>query len=122
MRPASSATLLLLAAVAVLTGCGGGESAGKSKPPAPKAAAKISVSITSPSAGASVKASTRVTGIVTPTTATVDVNGEAAAVADGRFEASVVLERGEDQVRAVAAANGVTDDSVVALIRQPTAA
>jgi hypothetical protein len=82
----------------------------------------VSVRITSPQEGASVKAELVVSGIVTPADATVDVNGEPAEVQNGRFTATVMLTKDDEQLQATAAANGVTDESVVEVDRLPTAA
>jgi hypothetical protein len=63
-----------------------------------------------------------VRGIVSPKNATVDVNGEAARVREGRFHATVVLKKGGRQIQATAVAAGVSDRAAVAVKRLPSTA
>lgn len=117
------ALVVALAAVTALGACGDGDTARNDRAQAtPTAAPRVSVKITAPRDGASVTPRVTVRGIVSPKRATVDVNGEAANVQAGRFDAVVVLYKGETQVQATAAAAGVSDQETVAVTRLPTTA
>jgi hypothetical protein len=80
------------------------------------------VRITAPQEAASVTPRVAVRGLVSPKNATVDVNGRAAHVRAGRFDAVVVLKKGDRRVQVTAAAAGVSDQATLAVKRLPTAA
>jgi hypothetical protein len=76
--------------------CGGGGSTGTDQSTATSTpTSKVSVEITAPQDGASVKRRVVVRGLASPEDATVDVNGEAAHVRAGRFSATVQLSKGD---------------------------
>src|SRR4051794_11438739 len=102
MRKALPKRCSIVAAIGTVAtaACGGGSTtspqATRTSTPAPK----IAVKITSPEKDASVNARVKVRGLVTPEDATVDVNGEAASVQNGRFTAMVLLKKGDQRLRA----------------------
>jgi glucodextranase-like protein len=117
------AALTVLLIVMATDACGGNGSAGDGRPRATSTSVpRVSVRITAPQEEASVRPRVAVHGLVSPTNATVDVNGKAAHVRAGRFNAVVVLRKGDHEVQATAAAAGVSDQASVAVKRLPTAA
>ena len=109
--------------VTALGACGGGDNVRSDRPQTTATAApRVSVRITAPQEDASVTPRVAVRGLVSPTNASVDVNGNAAHVRAGRFNAVVVLKKGDRQVQATAAAAGVSDRATIAVKRLPTAA
>lgn len=118
-----SAPVFAVVATLALGACGANDTATThTAHTRPAHASGVSVRITAPQRGASVKPSVTVRGVVSPQRATVDVNGEPAKVRAGRFSAVVVLKRGDGRLRAIAAAHGVTDQSSVTVRRLPAAA
>jgi hypothetical protein len=112
-----------LGVVMVAGACGGGVNAG-GEPAAATATPpeRVSVKITEPQDGAPVNPRVVVRGLASPESSSVDVNGEAARVRSGHFTAIVLLDKGDAQVQATAAANGSTDQSSVTVKRLPSAA
>lgn len=118
-----SAAFIAVVTLMTLDACGGGDTAGSDTAQAtPSTAPRASVKITAPRQGASVKPRVAVHGLVSPKEATVDVNGKAAHVQAGRFDAIVVLNKGDGQLQATAVAAGVSDQATVAVNRVPSAA
>jgi hypothetical protein len=117
------AVLIAVVAVTTLDACGGGgDGSGDGAQAAPTTAPRVAVKITAPQEGASVAPHVAVRGLVSPNNATVDVNGKAVSVHAGRFNATVVLKKGDAQLQATAAAAGVSDQATVAVKRLPSAA
>lgn len=115
--------LIAIVAMTTLGACGGNRDTSTDGAQAtPTTAPRVTVKITDPQEGASVEQHVAVHGLVSPTDATVDVNGKAADVQAGRFTATVVLSKGDRQLQATAAAAGASDQTTVAVKRLPSAA
>lgn len=119
----AGAALIAGVTVMAIGGCANADRSGSDRPAATSTTApRVSLSITAPQEGASVRPRVEVRGIVSPKNATVDVNGEAARVREGRFHATVVLKKGGRQIQATAVAAGVSDRAAVAVKRLPSTA
>jgi glucodextranase-like protein/PASTA domain-containing protein len=78
----------------------------------PSSGPRVTVSLTAPGDAKSVRAeSVRVQGTVTPTGASVEVNGEAASVSGGTFTAEVSLDPGQNVIDVTASAPGRRPDA-----------
>jgi hypothetical protein len=97
-------SLVLLAIPFALAACGGTAR--------PAAGPRVTLSLSAPGDTKSVRAETvRVAGTVSPTGASVEVNGEAASVSGGTFTAEVALNPGENVIDVTASAPGRRSDA-----------
>lgn len=110
--------LLLAGACALLCGCGGSTSTSTST--STVAAAAVVVQVTSPPNGSVINANNvTVRGTVAPTTATVDVDGQPAAVGNGVFTASAHLDVGKTTIDVIGSAAGKSPGSTTIVITRP---
>jgi hypothetical protein len=110
-------TLILSAAcmAGLLAGCGTSASTHVSDP-------AISVSITAPSNGQAIKANAVVVrGTVTPTNASVLVDGQPAVVGNGVFTASITLSTGSTTIDVIGSEAGDTPGSASVTVTRPAA-
>jgi hypothetical protein len=97
-------SLVLLAITFAVAACGGTAR--------PSSGPRVTLSVSAPGDTKSVRAeSVRVQGKVSPTGASVDVNGEAASVNGGTFTADVSLKPGENVIDVSASAPGRRPDA-----------
>jgi Glucodextranase, domain B/PASTA domain len=95
-------TLVILACLAAVSGCGGDDNERAQRPPVP-----VELDVTAPADLAVVQSDTvEVQGTVEPAGAAVRVMGERANVSGGTFRAQVALEPGANVIDVIATARG----------------
>lgn len=104
-----------LALAAALAGCGGSTTSTSTVN-----AGVVSVQVTSPTSGSVIAGSTvEIRGTVTPVTATVQIQGQPAAVGNGVFKGTATLHGGKTTIDVIGSAPGATPGSTsVAVVQQ----